>query len=307
MSDKTPDPKEPGTDRRRRGRSGETGAIIDRALLVLIPLILAVCLFELGSYLIDIWREEWKNAQLASQYSAASRAESTVSQADPVVLPQFEDLLDQNEDTVGWISIDGTPVNYVVVQSEDNDYYLRRAFDGSSSRGGTIFLDYRCKIWPKSRNLLLFGHNMKNTTMFSSLDGYTDVAYYREHPIIRFDTIYEQAEYVIFAVVLMDASPAEKNDDEFSLTIFSETEDTSFVKYLKLAERCTLIKTGIDVKADDKLVTLLTCAYTYNGVTIEDARYCILARQLRSGETAESFDFSAAVQNPSPLLPAAYR
>ena len=112
----------------------------------------------------------------------------------------FETLLKVNPDVVGWIYAPGTPINYPVVQGEDNEYYLTRDFYKNKSASGTLFLDENHPFRENAQNLLLHGHNMKDGTMFGRLAQYLyDDTYLRNHPFVYFDTLWHKEQYVIFA------------------------------------------------------------------------------------------------------------
>ena len=96
----------------------------------------------------------------------------------------FDTLLETNKDIVAWIYSPDTPINYPVVQSNDNDYYLRRMLDGTHNTAGTIFMDYRNNKDLSDLNTIIYGHNMKNNSMFGTLDKYKSQEYYDEHPLI---------------------------------------------------------------------------------------------------------------------------
>lgn len=100
----------------------------------------------------------------------------------------FEALLSQNPDVIGWLYCPDTPLNYPVVQSDDNSYYLRRLLDGQWNSAGTLFLDYRNAAALSDPLSVIYGHNMKNDTMFGTLPGYADQRYYDAHPTIWFLT-----------------------------------------------------------------------------------------------------------------------
>ena len=96
----------------------------------------------------------------------------------------FESLSQVNDDVVGWIYSDDTPINYPVVQADDNQYYLHRLIDHSEDFAGSIFMDYRNTRNFYDLNTILYGHNMKNQSMFSTLQAYNDQDYFDTHPIL---------------------------------------------------------------------------------------------------------------------------
>ena len=115
---------------------------------------------------------------------SATTPETEPAQEKQPVKIDFDQLLAQYPDTVGWLYCEGTPINYPVMQSDDNDYYLRRLPDGTYNTAGSLFADYRCGKIGETNNCIIYGHNMKNGTMFSSLTKYKSQSYYDEHPVL---------------------------------------------------------------------------------------------------------------------------
>ena len=129
----------------------------------------------------------------------AETALSTVStppetEAAPAILPELKEAYERNPDMVGWIRIDGTEVDYPVMYTPGEDYYLYRDFDKQESKQGCIFIDKHATLEPRDTNLLFHGHNMKDGSMFRTLLEYKKESYYKEHPTIHFDTLYERGE-----------------------------------------------------------------------------------------------------------------
>ena len=121
------------------------------------------------------------------------------------VLPRYRSLYEQNPDLIGWLRIDGTGIDLPVVQTPgDNEYYLRRGFDRFYAVGGTLFLDERCSVEPDAPtdNWLIYGHNMRDGSMFGQLVRYRDEAFCQAHPTFTFDTLYETATLLRLGVVL---------------------------------------------------------------------------------------------------------
>lgn len=175
--------------------------------------------------------------------------------------------LEANRDTVGWISIEGTAVEYPVMQTpEEPDFYLNHGFDRQPSAGGMIFMDADCR--PNGgNNSILYGHHMKNGTMFAQLERYRSEEFYEEHKEILFDTLEETSCYQVFSVFCLSASEAE----ELSKYLLAETED-DFKTVVELAERKNLHDTQKVPGWPERLLTLVTCEYTG-----KDGRLFILA------------------------------
>ncbi|MBQ7784611.1 MAG: class B sortase [Clostridia bacterium] len=190
-------------------------------------------------------------------------------------LPQMEALHRENRDIVGWLKIENVldlPVVY-----KDNSYYLTRDFYKQKNAAGTIFLDENHPFKEKTQNLLLHGHNMKDGTMFGRLVQYeTDLNYVRWHPFVRFDTLWRNEEYVIFAVLRVSL---DVKDDRFFnyFTHPAFSSDPEFESYIRQLQLRSIYAIPVDVKPTDALLTLSTC--------LDEDRLVIVARRVREGET----------------------
>lgn len=221
------------------------------------------------------------------------------------LLESAEQLLKINPDTVGWIHIEGTNVSLPVVQKttkDGNKYYLKVAFDGSSNKAGTIFLDMRNVLNAEERsdNLILYGHNQKDKTMFGDLANYkNDTEFYSEHPVISFSSNYRTDIYKIFAYFVTPVLESQTADGVIfdyhnDLNFKDEAEYNEFIDNIMLR---TQIITPVDVQYGDEFLTLSTCSNEF-----EPSRFVVFARKVREGEMTE-VDVSRAYLNPNPKEP----
>lgn len=200
---------------------------------------------------------------------------SPVPSAEPVMLAQYQDLYEQNTDIVGWIKIDGTVIDYPVMYTGD-DFYLSHGFDKAETKSGVPFIDKRCAVEPFGTNTIIYGHHMKNGTMFAGLENYKNENYFIEHPVIRFDTLYTQQEYEIIAV--FESQTYRKSDTVFKHYNFFNAEDQAdFDEYIANIKALALYDTGVTASYGDKLLTLVTCAYH-----TENGQFVVVAK--KSGE-----------------------
>ena len=169
----------------------------------------------------------------------------------------YEALKAQNPDFFGWISIEGTNIDYpVMFTPHDPEYYLRRAFDGSSSQSGVPFLAADC--FEGGGNWLIYGHNMKNGTMFADLMFYAQEDFWQEHPLIRFDTLEQQGSYEVLAAFYARVyAPEESGFAYYQYTDLSRQAD--FEEYLTQVCQAALYDTGVTAQYGDQLITLSTC------------------------------------------------
>lgn len=178
-----------------------------------------------------------------------------------------------NEDFFGWINIENTVVNYPVMHTpEDPERYLHRDFEKADSQSGVPFLDGAC--FEGCGNYLIYGHHMKNGSMFATLLSYADQTFREEHPVIYFDTVTESGVYEVVAAFY--SKVYEKEDQNvFRYYDYTDLRDrNSFESYVSQVEQAALYDTGIHPVYGDSLLTLSTCSYH-----TEDGRFVVVARK----------------------------
>lgn len=178
--------------------------------------------------------------------------------------PDFKKLLAKNADTIGWIQILGTPINYPVLHTSDSQKYLNMNFNGNKSVCGAIFSCGSVQYNPTSQNITLFGHNLgtNRTKMFSTLVRYKNKKYYNEHPDIYFETLYQKGTYRVFSVFNVNV-PGE----DFNYTQSAFGSEKSFINFINTAKSKSIYDTGIEVSASDEILTLSTCDRSYDNET----------------------------------------
>lgn len=178
-------------------------------------------------------------------------------------------LYAKNNDFIAWLQIPGTKVDFPVVLTDDVDYYLNHLFTGKESSLGTLFSLGKTDYSTPSRNIAIYGHNVRSTgkQMFAALTSYKKQSYYETHQIVYLDTLYHASIYHIFAVIDM------KHDDwDASVSGFSTEQD--FLAFIDRAKTLSLYDTGVEVSAEDHILTLITCDREYGG---KDGRLVIMA------------------------------
>ncbi len=210
--------------------------------------------------------------------------------------PRFSSLYAINQDVRGVLNIEGTGVDYPVLLANNNDYYLRRDFYKNDNRHGSIFLDCNTDIRTPCSNIVIYGHNMKDGQMFGELLKYEDLEFYKQHPVITFDSVYRPGKYKIISVMLADVSPSSMSEFPYTKPMNSPSPDEmqSFISKIKSR---SLINTTVDVQNTDRLLTLSTCDYTF-----ENARFVVVAREVRDGESTD-VDVNGASYNQNPVMP----
>lgn len=203
---------------------------------------------------------------LAEEGLPVQQSESAVGEQAMVDLSAY---LVQNPDFVAWLRIPGTNVDYPVVQTDNPDYYLNHTFSGKSSVVGTLFSLADADYAAPGRNIAIYGHHLRSSgeKMFTSLMRYKNPDFYEDNKTVMLDSLYRHREYTIFAVINMKVG-----DWEPSRTTFSG--DAAFMAFVNRAKSESLYDTGVEVGADDHILTLITCDRSYAG---KEGRLVILA------------------------------
>ncbi|SFR80884.1 sortase B [Anaeromicropila populeti] len=205
---------------------------------------------------------------IPTEEQAEPTASGSVETEKPskTVMKKYEKLLKLNKEVIGWVKIENSQINYPIVQHEDNTYYLTKASNQEDSSYGSIYLDYRNEPDFQDHNNIIYGHNMKDGSMFHNLINYKDEDFFEKNKIIVVSDLYEEFSCQVFAVYVVDAS-TEK-------TYVKYTEE-DFLDYIKECKERSLFKTDINVQEDDRIITLITCSYEY-----ENARTVVQAKIL---------------------------
>lgn len=197
-------------------------------------------------------------AALASQ-AEAEQEEAATDQNQTVVNPWLLKLQQQNRELAGWIRIPGTEINYPVMQTEsDNDYYLTHDFNREENVHGALFLDVNCSI-RDSENLIIYGHNMKDGTMFQNLMGYKDADYCNANGRIRLDLPEESSWYQLLFVMLLSEADAEKFPYYKCIDLSNEE---IYQGFLTQCSRYAIWQNGSLPEPGTRLLTLSTCEYS---------------------------------------------
>lgn len=184
--------------------------------------------------------------------------------------PQFADLHAVNERIVGWVSIDGEKLNNPILQAEDNDFYLNRNFKDGHSRAGSVFMDYRNDVANPGRNTIIYGHAMKNGTMFGDLKKYLNQNYANDHAVIYFDTLYEGYDIEVFA--------AYETTIDFYYIETEFTSDVAFMDFIEDVGEHSVIHMPTTIGPDDRILTLSTCN---NSVESKDKRFVVQGKLVK--------------------------
>lgn len=245
--------------------------------VVVLLIVFGVSAFQVGSYFVEGKQQEEKFEDLAAQVQAAQEAARETTEAteaaeptegetvpttegEPVMQPGYAELHEQNPDMVGWIKIEGTKLDYPVMHTPDRrDFYLEHDFEGNKSARGCIYMREECDIFRPTDNITLYGHNMKDGSMFAPLNAYVNKETWDNNSLIFFDNLYEAHVYQIFSVFTTTASVGEGFPYHQMEDAADETEFTNFIRNCKNLQ---LYETGITPVYGDKIICLSTCEYS---------------------------------------------
>lgn len=192
----------------------------------------------------------------------------------PDVLDDYKTLYEKNKKLIGWLKIDDTIIDYPVMQTSDNKYYLEHNFNQEYDKNGSLFLDCSCSVYPRSTNLIIYGHHMKSGQMFGQLQKYAKESYYEKHTTIQFDTIYEKGTYEIMYVFRSQVY----NEDDLVFKYYqfiNANSETEFDSYMEEMAALSLYDTGVTASYGDSLLTLSTCDNSQ-----KDGRFVVVARKV---------------------------
>ncbi len=200
--------------------------------------------------------------------------------AQPSVLTKYQELYALNHDMVGWLKIEGTNIDYPVMQTmDDEEYYLHRDFYGEDNSNGCLILDTDSDMGDgenePSTNLIIHGHTMRSGLMFGRLRKYAKESYGRKHNIIACDSIYEEREYELIAAFYSQVY--ETGSDEFKYYAFFNADSREeFDYWYENIKALSLYDTGVTAEYGDEFLTLSCCSYQ-----TEDGRFVVVAKRIK--------------------------
>ena len=188
--------------------------------------------------------------------------EDIVTTESAPITVDFDSLIEQNGDVVGWLFCENTPINYPVLQSTDNNYYLRKMINKKYNIAGSIFMDYRSQSDMSSLNTIVYGHNMKNDTMFGTFTEYKKQSYYDEHPVLWFLTPEHN-----YKIELIAGYVTSSTSDVYKVFHIKDDLDN----HIKASIKKSTFVSGVNIAEVDNIITLSTCSYEYS-----TARYVLI-------------------------------
>ncbi len=253
--------------------------------ICVILIVAFAALFCTSAYFIfDHYRQDKQQAELYDSLAELvdSTADSEEEPAEPVlyteektVLPELAELYQQNSDLAGWIRIEDTDINYPVMHTPDNpDFYLKHDFDKEYSDYGCPYVQENCDVQLPSDNVIIYGHHMKNGSMFCDLEKFKSQDFWQEHKTFLFNTVTDRYEYEIVSVfktfVYSDSPEAFK----YYHFVNAQTPE-DFSAFIDRCKELSLYDTGVSAEYGDKLITLSTCEYSRT-----NGRFIVVAKRI---------------------------
>lgn len=226
-------------------------------LLAFILLIIFISIFIFSSIKVFTYLAENKeNEEIIKEINTSINIENNTTTANKLnYIIDFESLIEKNSDTVGFLKLPGTDIEYPVVQSDNNEFYLSHNFKKNKNSAGWIFADYRNTLDGTDKNIIIYGHNMRNGKMFSKLKNYLNSNWYdqEDHTKIYFITPDVANIYEIFSVYEIE------DEDYYLKTDFNSKEFNNYINTIKLRSE---IDFNVNITSDDSIITLSTCGNT---------------------------------------------
>ena len=267
----------PHTYMQHKNRNGKILILLE--LLFILASVLSIILTVRGVVLSHNRSKEEQAAALYQHSQEATIAEMPVSDLENAPLAiqlQILELMEENADAVGLLHFEGDRTLYVC-QTSDNAYYMNHRFDGSEDPAGMVYMDYRCSLLPRSDNLILYGHNMRDGSRFGTLQRFEKKEYLLQYPTFRLTDKYETIDYVPFTVFHTTVLQDDPNYYLFDRIDFLDEKD--FAQYIHDVKSKSVLEIPIEVEYGDRLLTLVTC---HSG--LERGRLVIVCREVKSND-----------------------
>lgn len=232
--------------------------------ICIVMILVLAAIFAVSTYFLVT--ESMQDKEQMDKFESIAQA---VEDSEQCSYNKYADLYAQNKDFIGWIRIDDTIIDYPVMQSKDNpNFYLNHNFNKEYSRFGVPYIQENCSL--SSDNIIVYGHNMKNKSMFNELTEYSSKDFYTSHKFIQLDTLSEQRTYEVICAFKTVAYTS--NGFDYYNFVNTNTKD-DFSAYIEKCKALSFYDTGVTAEYGDKLITLSTCEYSQN-----NGRFVVVAK-----------------------------
>lgn len=223
----------------------------NKILITLIQIVLIAVIIFSGIKIIEWIKSNKKNKDIMSEIKENVVINNEMDSNNEEYKIDFAKLKQKNSDAIAWIKVDGTDIDFPVVKGTDNSYYLTHNFDKEKNKAGWIFADYRNKFDGTDKNIIIYGHNMKNGSMFASLKDVIKEEWYNNenNKYIALITENENCKYQVFSVYQIET-------EEYYL----QTNISNFKEFVEKIKGRSKKDFNVDIKETDSILTLSTCA-----------------------------------------------
>lgn len=286
----------------RKGKAKRKKMSLPAKLILILSIIVFLCSLAV---IIHNYLNRQENIKMNTDLHSVFSSEDGEDEEEPKF--NFEEMLKKNPGFVGWIYVPNTSISLPVVKYADNSFYLNHNFYKERDRRGTVFMDYRNDPVELDANTILYGHNCYDGTMFSELEKYQEIDFYKKSPVIEFATEKGNFKWKVYAVFITNAKAEEDNGYIFNY-IYPYMDGENFDGFISEVNKRRLYATDVDITDDDNMLILSTCIrkldiYNKGKRTYKaDSRLVVLARKLREGESAD-VNVENVTVNPSPKYP----
>lgn len=253
---------------KKKRKLSKTGNRLLNLAIIICLLVACFSGYQLITGILDYKQGETAYDNLKQKVEATPTAVTTEEEVKPVSPIDWSYLESINSDVAGWISLADSTIDYPIVYASDNETYLHYLFDGTKNRAGAIFMDYRNTRGFTDRNIVLYGHHMKNGTMFADVENYKEQSYYDSHQVFVIETPTAKYEMYPVAGILSNGS-----DDYVSINF--ET-DVDFLAYVNRFVSESTFQSNYSIEEGDQLMLLSTCSYD-----VADGRYALLGKLVK--------------------------
>ena len=245
--------------------------------------VLGLCVVFSVGYLIYYYSYYEKNDIEYSELSTLVKEDSggtveinyTEKQDKPPILMKYETLYNKNRKLIGWLKIEGCDIDYPVMQTSNNEYYLDHNYNQEYDKNGSLFLDKDCDAAFPNDNMIIYGHHMKSGKMFGNLNYYSKESFWEDNKEFTFDTIYETGTYAVMYVFRSKIYSEEEIVFKYYQFI-DATSENEFNSNMEEMANMSLYDTGVTASYGDRLITLSTCDSSE-----EDGRFVVVAKKIK--------------------------
>lgn len=279
--------------------------LVRRTILGLALIIIFIAsAYLINSYVIEPYKHKTtdNDTKITNEDNTQTAPVTNKKDDEISIQEKYKALLDMNKDFVGKLYVDAIEeTGYNVVQCDNNEKYLTVGFKGETTRYGTLFVDYRNDVKELDTNTIIYGHNMRDGSQLGSLSIYNKLDVYKAFPTIKFNTIYKNSTWKVFAAFIINADKKDDNGYAFPYRTTDFPSDKKFDEFIKdVKSRSYFINDSVDILPTDKILTLSTCDTVF-----DNARFVLMARLVRENET-EDVDVSTAKKNDNQRFPQAW-